>query len=127
MLADKVYIIKKGDFIVTKTQRQCKKHNHNENIQNILEDPQRACKLNNKFFTKNIQEHKDKHTIAYVGAGNLIGVSDVVKDEEENPYYTSTVKCISKEAVLMYLVKEDFMRLQQQTIAWNFLKTLLKT
>ena len=50
-IADRVYIIKEGEFMVTK--RLIHKFKEEDNIQDILEDPQRACKLQNKFFKKN--------------------------------------------------------------------------
>lgn len=118
-VADKVYIIKSGEFVVTKKLPQAKKKT--ENIQEILEDPQRACKLNNKFFNKNTVNKIDKFTIAYVGESNIIGIEDVrhPEDAEQFGTYKSQVKCISKEASLMYLHKKDFMALKQQATTWD--------
>lgn len=50
--ADKVYIIKEGEFAVSKKLVQRDKVVE-KNIQDILDNPQRACKLKNKFFKKN--------------------------------------------------------------------------
>jgi len=75
-VAEKVFIIKEGEFIVTK--KLIVKNKQTENIQEILDNPQRACKLQNKFFSKNSVKQIDKHTLAYVGPGNLIGEDDVI-------------------------------------------------
>jgi len=121
-MADKVYLIKSGEFIITK--KMIHKTKTKENIADILEDPQRACKLNNKFFSKNTVRHIDNHTIALIGPRNLIGVNDTIASELENPSgkYHSQAKCISKDAQLMVMDKEDFMKLQQQSTTWGFLK-----
>lgn len=76
--------------------------------------------MNNKFFNKNTVKIIEKHTIAYLGPGNLVG-EDVIQDEAHNPLgvYHSNVKCISKEASLLYIMKEDFMKLQQQASTWR--------
>ena len=50
----------------------------------------------------------DKHTLAYVGPGNLVGEEDVVEGE----VYRTTVQCMSQEAELIYIKKEDFDRLK---------------
>ena len=50
--AEKVFIIKEGEFVVSKTMVIKDKVVEN-NIQDILENPQRACKLKNKYFRKN--------------------------------------------------------------------------
>ena len=60
--ADSIYIIKNGQFIVTKKVVQ--KSEQQENIQEILEDPLKACKLNSKYFSKNKVKKIEKHTIA---------------------------------------------------------------
>jgi CRP-like cAMP-binding protein len=63
----------------------------------------------------------DRHTLGYIGPGNLIGEEDVIGSAE----YTTTVKCISQDAELIYILKDDFDRLKQQTTTWNSLLTLL--
>lgn len=60
--ADRVFIVKEGEFIVTK--RLISKNKQRENIQDILDNPQRACKLQNKFFNRNSVKQIDKHTLA---------------------------------------------------------------
>jgi CRP-like cAMP-binding protein len=42
-IADKVFIIKNGEFIITK--KQISKNKQTENVTEILENPQRACVL----------------------------------------------------------------------------------
>ena len=138
-IAEKVYIVKEGKFIVTK--RIIHKSKQTENLQDILDDPQRACKLNNKFFSKNTVKKIDKHTIAEVGPYNLLGEEDVMErvnapgdkkphgkvGEVTNPnqVYKSSVKCISEKATLMVIKKADFLKLQQQSTTWSFLETMV--
>lgn len=117
--ADKVFIVKEGEFI--KTKKLFSSGKQSENIEAILENPQRACKLNNKFFAKNSVKQIDKHTLGFIGPGNLIGEEDVIGSAE----YTTTVKCISQEAELIYINKDDFERLKQQTTTWNLLHNIL--
>lgn len=58
--ADKIFIIKDGEFQVTK--KLIHKQNEPESsVQDILDDPKRACKLNNKFFTKNMTKKIDSY------------------------------------------------------------------
>ena len=119
--ADKVYIVQSGEFVVTKNIKS--EQQKEENIRQIKEDPRRACKLSNKLFNKNIIKNVDKHVIAYVGKGNIIGIDDVRKPEEPDEFdtYKTSVKCITKEAELMFLYKKDFMVLKQQQTTWNSL------
>ena len=53
-----------------------------ENIAEILEDPQRACKLNNKLFKKNSKIRMDKYVLGYIGQSSIIGVEDVIRIED---------------------------------------------
>jgi CRP-like cAMP-binding protein len=110
--ADRVYIIEEGEFSVTKKcvlPSQAK-----ENIQEILDDPKRACKLNNKFFNKNNVKQIDKHIIAIVKKFGIVGMEDVIYPEEVDKFgtYESSVMCMSKDASLWYIMKEHFMRLK---------------
>jgi len=41
--------------------------------------------LNSKYFSKNQVKKIEKHTIAYVSDGNLVGVEDLIATEEQNP------------------------------------------
>jgi CRP-like cAMP-binding protein len=109
--ADFVYIIKEGEFVITK--RFIQKTKQTENIQEILDNPQRACKSNNKLFNKNIIKKIDKHTIAFAANGNLLGEDDVCNIDQDNEFaiYTSSAKCVSKEALLMVIQRDDFMKL----------------
>jgi CRP-like cAMP-binding protein len=66
--------------------------------------------LQNKFFAKNSVKQIDKHTLGYIGPGNLIGEEDVINDKTNE--YTTTVKCISQEAELIFIHKDDFDRLK---------------
>ena len=50
--ANRIYIIKDGEFQVTK-KRIHKNNDHDGQIQEILDDPQKASRMNNKFFKKN--------------------------------------------------------------------------
>jgi len=43
-MADKVFIIVNGEFLVTKNSEK-EKEEQSENIQEILENPKKACKL----------------------------------------------------------------------------------
>lgn len=97
-----------------------------ENVREIKEDPRRACKLSNKLFNKNNIQNVEKHVIAYIGEKNMIGVDDVRHPEEVEEFgkYSTTVKCISKEAHLMFLYKKDFMVLKQQSTTWSILAQL---
>lgn len=103
------------------------KQKKTENIAEILEDPRRACKLNNENFTKNKVKKNDKYIISYIGESSLIGIEDVIKNEDVDTFtqYTSTVQCISR-AEVMYLSKKDFMALKNQTNVWNFMLELQK-
>lgn len=85
-----------------------------ENVKMIKEDPRYACKVGNKLFNKNNIQNIEKHVIAYIGEKNIIGVDDVRFPEEVDEFgkYSTTVKCISKEANLMFLYKKDFMVLK---------------
>ena len=67
------------------TKKMIHKLKSKENIQEILENPQKACKLNNKFNKKNNVRTIDNHTVAYVGDKNMLGVNDVIASETENP------------------------------------------
>lgn len=61
-------------------------------------------------------------TLAYVDFCQLLGEDDVMM----NANYTTTVQCISEKASLLYIMKEDFMKLQTQTTQWNYLQDKIK-
>lgn len=96
-VADRVYIIKEGEFMVTK--RLIHKFKEEDNIQDILEDPQRACKLQNKFFKKNAVKQIDNHFLSYLYRGKMLGEVDLMTSPAENPrgVYTTTIKCMSQK------------------------------
>ena len=81
------------------TKSLIQKTKHTENIQEILDNPQRACKSNNKFFSKNIVKKIDRHLLGYASNGNLLGENDVCigdqENQEEEAIYTSSAKCVS--------------------------------
>lgn len=57
--------------------------------------------------------------MAYAGEGNLIGEEDIV----QSPTYRTTVQCLSQEAELIMIKKEDFDRLKSNNTTWtNILK-----
>lgn len=82
--ADKIFIIKDGEFQVTKKLIH-KKKEQESNIQDILDDPQRACKLKNKFFKKNTTNKIDSYFLQTLFRGKIIGEVDVLSSEEANP------------------------------------------
>lgn len=61
-LADKVYIVKEGEFVVSKKIIVMNKQN--EDIDEIKKNPKRASMVQNKFFNKNSVKLIDKHTLA---------------------------------------------------------------
>lgn len=48
--------------------------------------------VQNKFFNKNSIKQVDKHTLAYIGPGNLVGEEDLAMGYKQ---FTTTVKCVS--------------------------------
>jgi CRP-like cAMP-binding protein len=76
-----------------------------------LENPQKACKLQNKFFSKNSVKKIEKHTLAYVGPGNMVGEEDIIAYPLNTNSYSTTVKCISQDANLVYMLRDDFNKL----------------
>lgn len=57
--------------------------------------------------------------MAYAGEGNLIGEEDIVQSST----YRTTVQCLSQEAELIMIKKEDFDRLKSNNTTWtNILK-----
>ena len=52
----------------------------------------------------------------------MVGEEDVIAFPNYTNCYTTTVKCISQDAKLVYMMREDFMKLQaQQPKTWSFL------
>jgi len=107
--ADRIYIVKEGEFHVTKKLIH-KSDEPENNIQDILDDPQRACKLKNKFFKKNITKKIDSYFLQSLYKGKIIGEVDVMSNEIVNPLgiYTTTVTCSSQQGSLMYINKAEF-------------------
>ena len=95
-MAERIYIIKEGEFAVSKKLIHKEKEQDN-NIQDILDNPQRACKLQNKYFKKNTVKQVDNYFLQYLFKGKMIGEMDVISTNDTNPLgiYTTTVKCIS--------------------------------
>ena len=110
--ADKIYIIKEGEFQVTKKLLQREKE-EDLNIQDILDNPQKATKLNNKFFKKNITKKIDSYFLQTLFRGKIIGEMDVMAPLEINPtgIYTTTIKCTSQKGSLMYINRSEFQKL----------------
>jgi CRP-like cAMP-binding protein len=119
--ASRVYIIKEGEFMITK--KLIHKFKEEDNIEDILEDPQRACKLNNKFFKKNAYKQIENHFLSYLYHGKMLGEVDLMTSAAENPkcVYTTTVKCTSQKGSLIYINKDDFLKLQSQSSVWTVL------
>ena len=95
--ADRIYIIREGEFVVCKKLIQ-KEKEQDSNILDILDNPLKACKLNNKYFKKNTVKQVDNYFLNYLFRGKMIGEMDVMSTPEQNPLgiYTTTVKCISQ-------------------------------
>lgn len=61
-------------------------------MKEIRKNPKRANMVQNKFFNKNSIKQVDKHTLAYIGPGNLVGEEDIAMGYKQ---FTTTVKCVS--------------------------------
>ena len=82
-LVDKIFIIQKGDFVVTKHL--------------VEEFPQKLTSGNNRQKTAG-------YTVGMLGPENLVGDDDVF----DSVTYRTTVKCVSQKGELYVIMKEDF-------------------
>lgn len=103
--ADFVYIIKTGEFQVTK--RIIRVNQKEENINDILDNPLKANKLATKFFNRNMIRTVQLINLFIVGSGNCLGDDDVILYEQ----YQTSARCISEHADVVFIKKDDFIRL----------------
>lgn len=73
-----------------------------------MKDPSRAAKTSNKFNKKNTEIKYDRYVVGTLVSLNLIGEDDAFDPE---PYYRTSVKCVSKTAELYEIKKDDFIKL----------------
>ena len=54
----------------------------------------------------------------------MIGEEDALgkEDSQYKPLYSTTVTCTSQDAILYYVLREEFLKLANQTNFWNILQ-----
>jgi hypothetical protein len=92
-------------------------------VQQMLQNPQKACKKKNQFFLRNLAKQLDQQWVASVGKGNLIGEEDVARSQ----IYSTTVTCLSQQAKLFFVSREDFLKLQGQQATWSALTKIIES
>ena len=94
-IADKIYIITSGNFVVSK-KTQSSQHD-NENVHNIIDDPSRHRVMSNIFLKKNCEIKTTKNVLSIMQKGKMLGDVDILEslESEDAPKYSFTVKCIS--------------------------------
>ncbi|CDW89498.1 UNKNOWN [Stylonychia lemnae] len=116
--ADYVYIVKDGQFEVTRKEKI--RENYQENAKQILENPLRSMKVNNTkglITSKAMKCHKIY--LYRLEKGNLIGDEDLIQQSE---FYQTSVICTSLTGLVGAMKREDFLRLENQQSAWKQLQ-----
>ena len=67
MDANRVFIVKEGEFEVTKDW--IVQSDKEEDVRTIQKEPKKASILSNKFYQKNSHKKIEKHTLAHLGPG----------------------------------------------------------
>ena len=110
-MADKVFIITDGEFVCTKQAVTQMKDNNN--IKEIINDPQRAGKMNNQYFTKSNAKKIENHFISFMYVGKMLGETDILSTYkgEGTGKYTTSIKCNSPTGKLIFIRKAEFLKL----------------
>ena len=115
----RVYIIREGEFEISKKLQEKQTDSVNdtsEELRQLLNDP--LLNKQQNCFTKP-KRKVAKHRLIFVGKGQLLGADDVaIKD---NDAFKTTARCVSSSGKLIYIMKDDFLKLHGQSQAWAIL------
>eukprot|EP00347_Sterkiella_histriomuscorum_P015778 403355716 len=124
--AEYVYIVKDGQFEVTRMEKDRPIGQDNKAIggmstKEILENPLRSMKVSNTKSLINTGKNNKTHKVYLfkLEKGNLIGDEDMVNHDE---IYSTTVICCSLNGLVGAMKREDFMRIENQQSAWKALQ-----
>lgn len=117
--ADCVYIIKSGQFEVTKmlvsknTGLAAISHtSEKESTKQIFKNPLKAQKMvNTQKLNLSLKATKTQLYLFRLEKGNIIGDEDLISKQK---VYRTTVKCTSIDGLIGCMKKDDFYRLENQ-------------
>jgi len=114
--ASHVYIVKKGEFKITKRIMVPKPSFEEEKLNEIYEAPIKANRHNNHLFLRNTTLETTNLSLGIIGQNNFIGIEDVCNGS----MYSVSVQCISQTAELISFPRDAFLNIANiNSLAWG--------